>query len=390
MSPAILTFNIGSSSIKFALYDHDGSGSVLARGQVEGIGRAPQLRAAFGGDASLDETAPGGAEAGQQELALWLLDEIARRRPEVTVAAVAHRVVHGGRDYVAPVRIDAGVLAGLAALAPLAPGHQPHNLAGIRACAQRWPAVPQVAVFDTAFHRSQPRLAQLFAIPRRLSDEGILRYGFHGLSYDYIAGVLPGYLGAGAEGRVVVAHLGSGASLCALHARRSRATTMGFTALDGLMMGTRCGDIDPGAVLHLIRARGMAPEEVEQLLSARSGLLGVSGISADMRDLLASPAPEAAEAVALYVYRIVTSIGAMAAALGGLDAVVFTAGVGENAAEVRAGVAEGLGWLGAELDAPANAAGGPCISTAASRVGLWVIPTDEEAVLARAARDLLP
>lgn len=389
---AILTLNIGSSSIKFALWPQAGAAPAL-RGQIERIGIAPRLRAVMGGKA-LAEEVPGGQEAGAEALTGWLLGWLEERRGDVqrpcNVAAVAHRVVHGGQDFAAPAEVTEGVLSRLEALSPLAPGHQPFNIAGIRAAAAHWPGVVQVAAFDTAFHRSQDRIAQLYAIPRALSEEGVLRYGFHGLSYQHIAAALPGLLGEeAARGRIVVAHLGSGASLCALHDGRSVATTMGFTALDGLMMGTRCGEIDPGVVLHMIRARGIPPEEVEALLSRRSGLLGVSGISADMRDLLESGAPEAKEAVALYVHRIRLGIGAMAAALQGCDAVVFTAGVGENAAPVRAAVADGLGWLGARLDAQANERGGPRISAKESRLGLWVIPTDEEASLHAAALQVL-
>ncbi|MCC6007029.1 MAG: acetate/propionate family kinase, partial [Rhodobacteraceae bacterium] len=292
---AILTLNIGSSSIKFALYPPD-EARAEARGQIERIGIAPRLQAE-GADGTVSEEAPGGAEAGQEALTAWLLGRLETLAPGCKVAAVAHRVVHGGQDFAAPVAVSEAVLSRLEALSPLAPGHQPFNLAGIRAARERWPGVAQVAAFDTAFHRSQSRIAQLYAIPRALSDDGVLRYGFHGLSYQHVAGVLSAHMGTRtARGRVVVAHLGSGASLCAMQDGRSVATTMGFTALDGLMMGTRCGEIDPGVVLHLIRARGMDPAAVEELLSRRSGLLGVSGLSADMRDLLESDAAEAAEA----------------------------------------------------------------------------------------------
>jgi acetate kinase len=273
----------------------------------------------------------------------------------------------------------------LRAFCPLAPAHQPHNLAGIEAVARHWPGTRQIACFDTAFHQSRPQVAQLYALPRALSDEGILRYGFHGLSYAYIAGCLPDMLGERlAQGRVIVAHLGSGASLCALHEGKSVDTTMGFTALDGLMMGTRCGQIDPGVLLHLMRAHAMDADGLERLLGRESGLLGVSGISPDMRDLLASPASGAAEAVALFIHMILRQIGALTASLGGLDALVFTAGIGEHAPEIRARVMAGLGWLGLIPDAAANLADSTVISAPQSRVVAAMIPTDEEAEILRA------
>jgi acetate kinase len=296
---------------------------------------------------------------------------------------VGHRVVHGGERFSAPVLVDAAILDQIEQLVPLAPLHQPHNVAAIRAVGRVRPEVAQVACFDTAFHRTQPPIAQLYALPRDLSAEGIKRYGFHGLSYEHIASVLPGLAGDAARGRVVAAHLGNGCSLCAMRNGASVATTMGFTALDGLPMGTRCGAIDPGVILHLLAERHMSVGEVTDLLYHRSGLLGVSGIGNDMRVLLASPAPEAAEAIDLFVYRIGRELGSLAAALGGLDTLVFTGGIGEHAAPVRARVCEDAAWLGVRLDADANRAHGPRISAANSAVSVWVIPANEEWMIAR-------
>ena len=302
------------------------------------------------------------------------------------IGAVGHRIVHGGVRFSAPRLVDAAVLAELEALIPLAPLHQPHNLAAVKAVAKVAPGLPQVACFDTAFHRSQPAVAQEFALPRRYRDEGVRRYGFHGLSFEYVASVLPDYDTHAARGRTVVAHLGSGASLCAMDAARSVATTMGFTPLDGLMMATRCGTLDPGVVLYLRDRHHLSASDVQHLLYHESGLLGVSGLSSDMRELLASSDPRAAEAVDMFVYRVGREIGSMAAALHGVDALVFTGGIGENAAGIRARVCADAAWLGLELDAGANATGGPCISTRSSHVSVWVIPTNEEALVARHTR----
>jgi acetate kinase len=291
--------------------------------------------------------------------------------------------------FARPVRIDAEVLGELESLVPLAPLHQPHNLAAIRAVAQHVPQLPQVACFDTSFHRTQPVVAQAFALPRRCAEQGIRRYGFHGLSYEYIASVLPDVDARAAAGRAVVAHLGNGASLCALKAGRSVATTMGFTAVDGLVMGTRCGALDPGVLLFLMDQHGMDARALEELLYQQSGLLGVSGISSDMRTLLASTDPRAAEAVELFVYRIGRELGSLAAALGGLDALVFTGGIGENAVSIRARVCRDAAWLGLELDEEANERGGPRLSRPNSRVAAWVIPTNEELMIAQHTRRLL-
>lgn len=383
MTSVVLVLNVGSSSVKFALFEHDESDPVL-RGAITGIGTQPRF------DVSGSAAAPFGrgfappACADHEAHVRWLLKTLCECVPDLAISAAGHRVVHGGAHFDQPVLVDAAMLAELATLVPLAPNHQPNNLAAIHAVAQAWPALPQVACFDTAFHRSQPRLAQLFALPRALSDAGIVRYGFHGLSYQYIAGVLPRFAGVRADGRVIVAHLGHGASLCALHGRRSVATTMGFTSLDGLMMGKRCGAIDPGVLLHLLRAENMTVEAVADLLNNRCGLFGVSGISDDVRVLESSEDPHAREALDLFAYRAAGELGALCAALGGLDVLVFTAGIGEHAATMRARICERLHWLGVRIDDTANATHGPRISSPSSSVDVHVIPTDEENVIAQA------
>lgn len=389
MSDAIVVINGGSSSLKFAVYAlAEDAADGLERtysGQVEGLGHTPRLSVRDAAGAVAEEGAvPLPAESDPYTTALdrllaWIEDHSGGRH----LVAAGHRVVHGGRDYADPVRLSDEIIGRLEGLVALAPLHQPHNLAAIRALARMRPELVQVACFDTAFHRSASALSRAFALPRRWSERGIERYGFHGLSYEYIASVLPELLGADADGRIVVAHLGHGASMCALHRRRSVATTMGFTALDGLPMGRRCGALDPGVVLYLLQTEGMDADAVSDLLYERSGLLGVSGISDDMRELLASPDPRAAEAVALFTYRAGREIGSLAAALGGLDALVFTGGIGEHAAPVRAAICRDTSWLGLELDSGANEAGGPCISRGSSRVAAWVVPTDEERVIAR-------
>ncbi|MFZ9635101.1 MAG: acetate/propionate family kinase, partial [Alphaproteobacteria bacterium] len=298
------------------------------------------------------------------------------------LAAIGHRVVHGGTRFAEPLRVDDEAIAALEALVPLAPLHQPHNLAPVRAYRATRPGVPQVACFDTAFHRAQPAIAQSFALPGRFARDGVRRYGFHGLSYEYIARRLPELDPALADARVVVAHLGNGASLCAMRGGRSVASTMGFTALDGLVMGTRCGSLDPGVVLHLMDRYAMGPREIEALLYRQSGLLGVSGISSDMRVLRASPDPRAREAIDLFVYRAGREIGSLAAALGGLDALVFTAGIGENDAATRREIAAACAWLGVQVDEAANLAGGPRLSPPGSAVSAWAVETDEERMIA--------
>lgn len=389
MRHALLVINAGSSSLKFALYRAGEADrlEVAFRGLIEKIGSGSLMRVTLAPNAAdCIDTAIDAADhdAAMQALLNWLQPRLEGHE----LVAAGHRVVHGGMAYAVPVRVDGSVLQALEKLAPLDPLHQPHNLAGIRALMRAQPSLPQVVCFDTAFHQTMPELAQRFALPRELTESGVRRYGFHGLSYEYIAGVLPDYLGEAAGDRVIVAHLGNGASLCAMKGRKSVETTMSFTPLDGLPMGTRCGDIDPAIPLYLMRERGMDLAAVSDLLHRRSGLLGMSGLSADMRELLASPDPNAAEAVAHVVYRISLAIGSLAVALGGLDAIVFTAGIGEHAAPVRAQVCERLAWLGLELDAEANAAHGPRISTCGSTVSAWVIPTDEEIVIARHARAL--
>jgi acetate kinase len=379
----IAVLNAGSSSIKFALYEPGAEGVLLFRGQVERIGQAPRLEATDAAgkvlagrnwsDGKLDH------EAATAEI-IALCRELLQGRP---VLAFGHRVVHGGTEFSSPALIDDQVLAKLAALVPLAPLHQPHNLAPIRAIARAAPHIPQVACFDTAFHRSQPALAQAFALPREITAAGVHRYGFHGLSYDYIVTRLRETEPALARQRLVIAHLGNGASLCAVRDGKSVASTMGFTAVDGLMMGTRSGALDPGVLLYLMQERGLDAAAIEDLLYRRSGLLGVSGIASDMRTLRQSKAPEAAEAIALFVYRIVREIGSMAAALGGIDALVFTAGIGEHDAATRAEAIAGCAWLGVALDEARNGSGNGRISTQASRVSAWVMPTDEERMIAR-------
>jgi acetate kinase len=381
---AILVINAGSSSLKFQLFGLEGDRlERRVRGQIDGIAVRPRLRASDGaGVALVDRSwAPGEIAtltAAITEVRAWLgtLDGVELR-------AMGHRVVHGGPDFDRPVLIDEAVLDRLARYQTLAPLHQPSNLAPIRLAMEINAAVPQVACFDTAFHRGHAPHADCYALPRALYDEGIRRYGFHGLSYEYIAGRLPEVAPEVADGRVLVAHLGSGASMCALAGGRSIESTMGFTALDGLPMGTRPGQLDPGVVLHLIEERGMSPAEVTRLLYNESGLKGLSGISNDMRDLLASDDPRAAFAIDHFVHRCAFHAGGLAAVLGGLDAVVFTAGVGENAAAIRARIADRLGWLGAELDAAANADGHARISTPESGIALLVVPTDEELMIAR-------
>lgn len=380
MPGQILTLNAGSSSLKFAVF---GPGMVrVAHGQVDGLGTAPRLKLTRGGTA---QTTPAPGVTDPQAALALVLGALG----DLTPRAVGHRVVHGGRDFGQPVRIDAGVLARLEALVPLAPLHQPHNLAAIRAVAALHPGVPQIGCFDTAFHRGHEFVNAAFGLPRALFDQGVQRYGFHGLSYDYLAGRLAEIDPARAAGRVVACHLGSGASLCALVAGRSVETTMGFTALDGLMMATRPGQLDPGVVLYLIDGLGMTTAEVTDLLYHRSGLLGLSGISSDMRVLEASDAPQAAQALACFAARVRREIAALAAGMGGLDAIVFSGGIGEHSARTRADVVAGMGWLGVEIDPARNAGGEALISPDTARVAVHVIPTDEELTIARQTRAVL-
>ncbi len=387
MSDGLLVINAGSSSVKFSVFETGPTGGLerVCRGLIEGLGggTAGHFSAVDGHGVTLLAGHPRGKAAydhatALEDLLIWL--DSSPDLPDIV--AVGHRVVHGGVHYSAPRRVDAGVMERLEALVPLAPLHQPHNLAPIRALAAARPTLPQVACFDTAFHHTQPAVARRFALPRRYWEAGVQRYGFHGLSYEYIASVLPAHVGEAARGRVVVAHLGNGASLCALRELRSVATTMGFTALEGLPMGTRCGAIDPGVLLYLMEAEGMDAGALADLLYRRSGLLGLSGLSNDMRTLLASDEIGAREAVAYFVYRIGRELGALAATVGGLDVLVFTAGIGEHAVPVRQAVCEQAAWLGVRLDAQANARHGPRISTPDSPVTVLVIPTDEDRMIA--------
>lgn len=386
MDPAILVLNAGSSSLKFSMFRRTSTSSwdPEMRGQIEGLGTSPRLVVKDASGKLLAKEAVDGRSP-VEVLAAWL-----RARSDVgRLAGVGHRVVHGGPRFGAPVVVTRAILDELQALAPLAPLHQPHNLAPIEEILGRLPDVPQVAVFDTGFHRGHAEVATLLPLPRELCRDGVERYGFHGISYEYIAARLPEVAPAVADGRVVVAHLGSGASLCALKNRKSVDTTMGFTALDGLCMGTRPGSLDPGVVLHLLQAAGLTASQLEDVLYRKSGLLGISGVSNDMRDLLASPDPRARLAVDYFVYRVIQGIGALAAVLGGLDALVFTAGIGENAPEIRRRILAGSAWLGVELDEAANRGPGPLLTTPASRVSAWVIPTNEELMIARHTRALL-
>jgi len=392
MSEAIAVLNAGSSSVKFSLFALRGADLELElRGQVEGIHTAPRFMARDGAGKSLAEKSWGeGVKLGHAGAIDHLVAYVRERLGGGRLAGIGHRVVHGGLEYTRPVRVDAGVLRALEKFVPLAPLHQPHNLAPIRLLLERAPELPQVACFDTSFHRSNPEIAQMFALPAELHAQGVRRYGFHGLSYEYIASALPGLDARAAGGRTVVMHLGNGSSMCAMQSARSVASTMGFTAVDGLPMGTRCGAVDPGVVLYLMDQRGMDARAIERLIYSESGLLGVSGISSDMRTLVASDDARAKLAVDLYLYRIRRELGSLAAALGGLDALVFTAGIGENSPVVRERACRDAAWLGVDLDAGANARGGPRISAAASRVSAWVVPTDEELMIARHTLALLP
>ena len=390
MSDALLVLNAGSSSLKFSVFLNEDPPQPLLHGQLEGLLTQPRF-VARNATAVVGEKEWGAGTQLDHQGAIEFLFTWGRGGAlgGHSIVATGHRVVHGGVKFTAPVFIDAETLAELEALVPLAPLHQPHNVAAIKAVAQMTPTLPQVACFDTAFHRVQPVVAQAFALPRRYAEEGVRRYGFHGLSYEYIASVLPRIDPRAANGRTVVAHLGNGASMCAMASGKSVATTMSFTALDGLMMGTRCGAIDPGVLLYLIDRHGMNARALEQLLYEQSGLLGVSGMSSDMRALLASSDSCAAEALDLFVYRIHRELGSLAAALGGLDALVFTGGIGENAVSIRARVCRDASWLGLELDEEANASGGPCISRMGSRLTAWVIPTNEELMIALHTRRML-
>src|SRR5438552_7571224 len=391
MADAIAVLNAGSSSFKFSLFAQKADGMTLvSRGQAEGLYTSPRFVAKDSGGAVIAEKAWGdGVKLGHDGALEHLVGFLRNKLAEHRLVGVGHRVVHGGLEYTKPVRVDAAVISALEKYIPLAPLHQPHNLAPIRALLERLPRLPQVACFDTAFHRAQPRVAQAFALPKSITDRGVIRYGFHGLSYEYIASALPDHDARAAHGKVVVLHLGNGSSMCAMANGQSVASTMGFTAADGLPMGTRCGNLDPGVVLYLIDELKMDPRAVEKLIYEQSGLLGVSGISSDMRTLEASAEPAAKAAIDLLVYRIGRELGSLVAALGGLDAIVFTAGIGENSRNLRARVCAEAAWLGVELDRAANEAHGPRITSEASRVTAWVVPTNEELMIARHTRCVL-
>jgi len=391
MTDAIAVLNAGSSSLKFSVFAERGAELELtARGQAEGLYTAPRFVAKDGAGKVLGEKSWGdGVRLGHDGALDHLVAYLRAGFAEHGLVGVGHRVVHGGLEYAQPVRLDPTILAALEKYIPLAPLHQPHNLAPIRALLERSPQLPQVACFDTAFHTGAPPVAQAFALPKAITDRGVRRYGFHGLSYEYIASVLPQHDERAARGKTVVLHLGNGSSMCAIAAGRSVASTMGFTAADGLPMGTRCGNLDPGVILYLLDELKMDARAIEKLIYQQSGLLGMSGISSDMRTLEANDAPEAKAAIDVFVYRIGRELGSLAAALGGLDAIVFTAGIGENSRSLRARVCRDAAWLGVELDAAANDRNGPRISTAGSRVSAWAIPTNEELMIARHTRRLL-
>jgi acetate kinase len=387
----VVVLNAGSSSLKFCTYSRPQGDAwrLAARGQIEGIGTSPRFSARDGAGTKVADEELGekvaDARGALDALAVWLRGQY----PGARIVGVGHRVVHGGADFPDPVVVTPDVVARLRALVPLAPLHQPHNLAAIDAVTARLPHVPQVACFDTSFHRGHSAVADLVPLPKEIRDAGVQRYGFHGLSYEYIASVLPQVAPNIASGRVIVAHLGSGASLCALRKGKGIDSTLGFTALDGVCMGTRPGSIDPGVVLYLFQTLGLDAKAVERMLYKQSGLLGISGISNDMRDLIGSSDPASRLAVDYFVYRVAKEIGALAAVLGGVDGIVFTAGIGERSAPIRKRICEASAWLGLEIDNAANEHHGPRISTADSKIEAWVVPTNEELVIARHTGQLL-
>ncbi len=383
--------NAGSSSLKFEVFDLQPAHlQCFLRGQIDGIGNHAHFKVKDGaGRALRDASFSGDAITGQHAALVWLLAWLQAHMVDRQLVAVGHRVVHGGTLFTQPIRVDAGILQQLGALVPLAPLHQPHNLAPIRSLLAERPDLPQVACFDTAFHHGQPPEAQMFALPWRFHEDGVRRYGFHGLSYEYIARTAKVQVPALAAGRTVVAHLGNGVSLCAMLDGKSVATTMGFTALDGCPMGTRCGSLDAGVVIHLARAYGMSIDAIESMLYRDSGLLGLSGVSSDMQDLLESSAPGARRAVNYFVYQLSREVASMAAAMGGVDALVFTAGIGENSPQIRQAVCERLAWMGVHMDAQANASGAAQISAANSPVSVWRIPTNEEQMIAEHTCEIL-
>ncbi|RTL50240.1 MAG: acetate/propionate family kinase [Bradyrhizobiaceae bacterium] len=385
MTDAVLVLNVGSSTLKFSVFPALAKvtgNDWLVRGKIEKIGPDASMTVTQAGCATSDVRLEH-VTSHPQALA-FLLAWIREHLTHCNIVMAGHRVVHGGLRYTAPVKVDAAILGALRELIPLAPLHQPSCLAGIEALFAMDPDLTQVACFDTAFHHTLPLPEATFALPRKFTEQGVRRYGFHGLSYEYIASVLPDYLGPAAEGRVIVAHLGSGASMCAMLNRQSIATTMSFTPLDGLPMGTRCGSIDPGAILYLVEQKGLSPDAVNKMLYHDSGLLGISGISDDMRTLLASKQGSAGEAVDFFVYHVARELGSLAAALGGVDAIVFTGGIGEHAAEIRRRVLAGAVWLGVKTADDT----GPRLTTSDSPVSAWVIPTNEELVIARASIEI--
>jgi acetate kinase len=387
MQNSILVLNAGSSSLKFSVFECLNNGQLNQKviGQVEGIGIAPHLKVKDSDGQSIVDVHWQTSEVANHVQALQQITTVLHS-DNSSFMGVGHRVVHGGPDYSAPLLITPEVMNKLDTITPLAPLHNPHNLAAIRAMMQECPDLPQVACFDTAFHRQQDTVAKLFGLPYEYYQQGIQRYGFHGLSYEYITSILPAEI---SSGRVIVAHIGSGASLCAIHQGRSVATTMSFTALDGLLMGTRAGSLDAGVILYLLQQRDFSPKQLEDLLYKKSGLLGLSGISNDMRVLLESDEPRAQLAIEYFVYRVSREIGSLTAAMGGLDTLVFTAGIGENSPRIRQLISEQAIWLGVDFNATANEANESCLSRANSRVAVWMLPTNEELMIARHTRIML-
>jgi acetate kinase len=388
MAERIAVINAGSSSIKFALFEGEEE-QLLFRGQIENIGVAPKLTAEDPDGKKVVENEWQAAELDHGKATRVILETAIELLGGKHVAGVGHRVVHGGTRFTEPTLVTRNVIASLKELCPLAPLHQPHNLAAIEAIQSAAPHIPQVACFDTAFHQSQPHIAQAFALPRELTEGGIRRYGFHGLSYEFVSSRLRTVAPEHADKKIIIAHLGNGASICAIDKGRSVATTMGFTAVEGLVMGTRCGSIDPGVLIYLMDERGLDARGLESLVYKKSGLLGVSGISSDMRTLRQSDDPKAREAIDLFVYRIVREIGSLAAALGGIDGLVFTGGIGQRDILTRREVIAGCTWLGASIDEDANSAGEARIDDDYSKFPIWVLPTDEERVIARHTAALL-
>jgi acetate kinase len=397
MIDVILVINAGSSSIKFALYrlainqTPNAQNKPLLSGKIVNIGQCPNFKAidTNGTNLTKHDLDVFNDQTTHEDLMQWLLNWISCHNQSYTIKSVGHRVVHGGREFLTATKLTFNVVSKLKKLISLAPLHQPHNLAAIEAIFNWAPELPQVACFDTSFHHTQPAIAQLFGLPREYNDKGIIRYGFHGLSYQYIASCLPEYLGSLSEGRVIVAHLGNGASMCALNKRQSVATTMGFTALDGLIMGQRCGSLDAGVVIHLLRYYQMSIEEVEDMLYNKSGLFGVSGISNNMQVLQQSDDPHSKQAIDLFCYRAARELASLVSTLDGLDAIVFTAGIGENSAQIRKQICTQLSWLGVTLDLNTNKRNSIVISKINSKIKVLVIPTNEEVVIAEATQYIL-